>query len=793
MAKRQFIQRDISWLSFNARVLQEANDPTVPLSARIRFLGIFSNNSDEFFRVRVATLKRMIEFSEKRRKLNMHLEIDPQTILDDIQTIVLKQQNEFNRIWESILKELKKEKIFLVDEKHLNRDQQNFVRKYFDEEVRTNIIPLMIESLPQLPYLREKSIYLGIVMSKDSSAYKQKYALIEVPARSNGRFVILPSKSGETQIILLEDIVRYNLPHIFSYFGFDHFESHIFKVTKDAEIDLDNDVSTSFVEKIEKGLKNRRKGKPVRFVYDKEMDAGLLEYLIRRLNLNRKSNIIPGGRIHNFRHFMDFPNIIKQTSTRRASFTHPELKSTMRVTDVILKKDVLLNFPYHSFNALIDLLREAAMDPDVNSIKITAYRLASHSKIINALINAARNGKEVVVMLELKARFDEEANLEWKKVLEEEGIKVLLGVPKMKIHAKLCIIKKRKGNTTVQYGFVSTGNLNESTSKVYSDHCLLTSNRNVMADINRIFRYLENWKAGTLPLQACKTLMVCPNNMRREIVANINNFNPSIKSTDFSVTIKSVFIHGNKSQVEFDYYNSKTQREFGDIIFISSLYRNGVKAFEKISFNQVKKGQIKFTLTAPSGTEQLYLLSRFPEFRGHCGLIPKKYYSLVDNTKTLGSYGLIYAPGDFAFISAKILADKIGQSKTFSIKDLFMEGNICQNQLMHYPRILDGNGILPIVHTKFYCSNIYEFMLHYLRLNIGDIIFDSVFSQSVNSEAKQLIDDIFKSLLRSNDSDIQSFAREYLGDSDQTSEFEAGGLRIIWAKTDIIEEKEINE
>jgi len=227
MAKRQFIQRDISWLSFNARVLQEANDPTVPLSARIRFLGIFSNNSDEFFRVRVATLKRMIELSESRKKLNMHLEIAPQTILDDIQTIVLQQQNEFNRIWEGIIKELKKEKISLVDEKHLNKDQQNFVLKYFEEEVRSNIIPLMIESLPSLPYLRDKSIYLGIVMSKVSSAYRQKYALIEIPAKANGRFVILPSKAGETQIILLEDIIRFNLPQIFSYFGFDHL-NHIF-------------------------------------------------------------------------------------------------------------------------------------------------------------------------------------------------------------------------------------------------------------------------------------------------------------------------------------------------------------------------------------------------------------------------------------------------------------------------------------------------------------------------------------------------------------------------------------
>ena len=530
MAKKQFIQRDISWLSFNGRVLQEANDPTVPLKSRIRFLGIFSNNSDEFFRVRVGTLKRMIEYAEKRKKLNMHLEEDPQTILDDIQTIVLQQQNEFNRIWEGILKELKREKVFLVDEKHLTKDQQLFVKKYFDEEVRSNIIPLMIESLPQLPYLRDKSIYLGVVLSKKNTAYRQKYSLIEVPAKAIGRFVTLPSKVGETHIILLEDVIRFNLPYIFSYFEFDEFKSHIFKVTKDAEIDLDSDVSTTFVEKIEKGLKNRRKGKPVRFVYDKEMDAGLLEYLIRRLNLNRKSNIIPGGRIHNFRHFMDFPDVFPKKNPRRPSFTHPDLMSTMRVTDVILKKDLLLNFPYHSFNALIDLLREAAMDPDVNSIKITAYRLASNSKIINALINAARNGKQVVVMLELKARFDEEANLEWKKVLEEEGIKVLLGVPNMKIHAKLCIIKKRSGTKTIQYGFVSTGNLNEATSRVYSDHCLLTSNRSVMADINRIFRYLENWKIGTLPLQACKTLLVCPNNMRHELVTQINKEIKAAKS-----------------------------------------------------------------------------------------------------------------------------------------------------------------------------------------------------------------------------------------------------------------------
>ncbi len=522
MSKKHFIQRDISWLSFNARVLQEANDSSVSLPQRIRFLGIFSNNLDEFFRVRVATLKRMVEFAEKRKKLNMHMEEAPQTILDDIQRVVLQQQNEFDRIWKSILAEMKKEKVFLVNEKQLSKEQQKFVLNYFDEQVRSNVIPLMIETLPQLPYLRDKSIYLGVVMRKKDSAYDQKYALIEVPAKAIGRFIKLPSKDGEQHIILLEDIIRFNLPNIFSYFGYDYFDAHVFKVTKDAEIDLDSDVSTSFVQKMEKGLKNRRKGKPVRFVYDKEMDAGLLEFLIRKLSLSKKSNLLPGGRIHNFRHFMDFPDVFTTKNVRRQPFTHPALQNTLRVTDVIIGKDVMLHFPYHSFNTVIDLLREAAIDPDVVSIKITAYRLAENSKIINALINAARNGKLVVVMLELKARFDEEANLEWKEILEQEGVKVLLGVPKIKVHAKLCIIKKRVKTKTIQYGFISTGNLNEKTAKVYGDHCLLTSNRNVMADMNRIFHYLENWQAGMLRLHQCKTLLVCPINMRKQIEANIN-------------------------------------------------------------------------------------------------------------------------------------------------------------------------------------------------------------------------------------------------------------------------------
>ena len=518
--RRKTIPRDISWLSFNGRVLQEAADPTVPLRERIRFLGIFSNNMDEFFRVRVATLKRMSEFSGNKSKANMHIEASPGKILNDIQDIVLEQGDTFDAIWSDIRREMEKEKIFLVSETELDPNQQHFIQTFFEEEVRSNTIPLMIESIPAFPYIRDKSIYLGVVLSRKDGSMKRKYALIEIPSRVLGRFVQLPSPAmDEHHIILLEDIIRYNLRNIFAYFGYDTYESWAFKVTRDAEIDIDNDISTTLIQKIEKGLKNRRRGKPVRFVYDKEMDKSLLEYITKRLNLSKKSgNLIPGGRIHNFRHFMDFPDVFPRKGQRKKPFTHPLLVKTPRVTDVVLEQDVMLHYPYHSFNPVIDMLREAAIDPNVTTIKITCYRLASNSKIINALINAVRNGKHVTVMLELRARFDEEANLEWKERLEDEGVKVLIGIPNVKVHAKICLIKKRINNFTIHYGFVSTGNINEKTARIYGDHCLLTSDRHIMADVNRIFNYLEKWKEGTAPLKACKVLIPCPTSLRRELV-----------------------------------------------------------------------------------------------------------------------------------------------------------------------------------------------------------------------------------------------------------------------------------
>ena len=520
MPIQKIITRDISWLSFNGRVLQEAADDTVPLRERIRFLGIFSNNMDEFFRVRVATLNRMIALGKKGR---MHLEINPQLILEEIQEKVLTQQKEFERIWNEILRELKKEKIFLITEKKINRVQQKFVLDYFNEEIRSNIVPLMMESMSAFPTLSDKSIYLACTLSKADKSIPKKFALVSVPARRLPRFIILPSKQNEKHIILLEDIIRFCLPNIFSFFGYDTFTSAIIKLTRDAEIDIDNDVSTSLIQKIEKGLKNRKKGKTVRFVYDKDIDASLLAYLVKRLGLTHKDNLIPGGRIHNYKDFINFPEaVFSKKSSRKKPFIHPDLKKANRITDLVLQKDILLNFPYHSFNSVIDLLREAAIDPDVVSIKISCYRLAPRSKIINALTNAVRNGKQVTVVLELRARFDEEANLEWKEELEEAGVKVLLGVHNMKVHAKLCLIKKVVQNKPILYGFVSTGNMNERTAMIYGDHCLLTANKNIMADVNRIFHYLELPKMRPHFLKACTTLLVTPDAMRKQLIAFIS-------------------------------------------------------------------------------------------------------------------------------------------------------------------------------------------------------------------------------------------------------------------------------
>lgn len=520
-ATKQTIVRDISWLAFNARVLQEAKDTTNHVYDRLRFLGIFSNNLDEFFRVRVATLNKMVRLGKTDK---MHLEANPEMILQSIQDMVIDQQTEFDRIYIDIVKELGKKNIYIKNERQLSKVQKDFINNYFDEQVRTQIVPLMIESIPQMPLLRDKSIYLACVLGNNGSPMLQRYALIEIPTKVLPRFVILPSEKKEKDIMLIEDIIKFSLPHLFAPFGFDRFLAHIIKVTRDAELEIDNDVNTNLITELEKGLKNRKKGRATRFVYDRNIDKTLLDYLVKRLGMTKKDNLLSGGRIHNFKDYMNFPAAVFDDLKKRPKpFVHPLLTQPCRIMEVMQHRDIMLHFPYHSFDSIIDLLREAAIDPFVQSIKISCYRLAKDSKVINALINAVRNGKEVTVMLELRARFDEEANLYWKKTLEEEGVKVLLGFPDMKVHAKLCVIKKKEFSTTKQYAFISTGNFNEHTAQYYGDHCLLTTNKDIVADINRIFTFLESPTPKIETLKSCKVLPVAPLNMRKFFLQEMDN------------------------------------------------------------------------------------------------------------------------------------------------------------------------------------------------------------------------------------------------------------------------------
>lgn len=657
---QKFIPRDISWLSFNARVLQEAADKMVPIAAKIKFLSIFSNNLDEFFRVRVAGLKRALVVDEKEAK-DIFFE-KPQLILDQINTIVIKQQKKFDRIWNSVQKEMGKESVYIKTSKNLNPEQQAFVRQYYEDEIESNVIPLLLDENKNMPYLRDKSLYLGVAMKKEKWQYETKYAVIEIPTSQNGRFTILPSSGKEVHVILLEDIIKFNLPYIFSYFGFDKFIANAFKITKDAEFDIDNDIQTGFAEKIAKAVKNRRKGKPTRFVFDQEMDKGLVNFLIKKLNISKKDSIIPGSKIHNFKDFMNFPDVFKayHQPEERTSFLHPDLESQQRVTDVITQKDVLLSFPYHSFVHIIDLLREAAMDPDVLSIQITAYRLAGNSKIGNALINAVRNGKEVTVMLELRARFDEQHNLEWKERFEMEGVNVLIGMPQKKVHAKLCIIKKRVDKKTIQYGFVSTGNFNEKTAKLYGDHCLLTSNRTVMADINKVFNAIKKTKEDlSVSMKMGKGLVVCPTQMRDTIVAHINTEIIEAKA-------------GRKAHIIIK-VNS-----FSDKEIIKKIYE-AAKAGVKI---EMIIRSIYCAVNQKSFTKPIYAISIVDEYLEHARVM--YFHNAGEDSIYLSSADWMTRNIDHRIEAAVRIQDKRLKTELLDILKIQLKGNV-------KTRILDNN------------------------------------------------------------------------------------------------------
>jgi len=422
--KKKIINREISWLSFNHRVLQEAADQSVPLVERLRFLGIFSNNLDEFFKVRVASVRRMRDLRLKAKKL---IGGSPKKILDEIQKTSLTLQNQFQEVYSNILRELEQKEVYMTNEKQLNENQNLFVKQYFNEVIMPAITPIMLNNIDIFPHLRDKSIYLAIKMTSKDPKVKREYALIEVPTKTIPRFLVLPPEGNKKYFIILDDVIRARLQDIFSIFRFDHFEAYTIKITRDAELDLDNDLSKSFLEIIAQSVKDRKKGQPVRFVYDRTMTTDLLNYLITKLEIETTDALIPGNRYHNFKDFIDFPNIKGGTYEFKpiVPLSHPNLKPNKSILNEIKREDFMLHYPYHSFNQYINLLREAAIDPQVVSIKITIYRIAKASKVIMALINAARNGKKVTAVFELRARFDEELNIYWAQKLQEAGANVL--------------------------------------------------------------------------------------------------------------------------------------------------------------------------------------------------------------------------------------------------------------------------------------------------------------------------------------------------------------------------------
>jgi polyphosphate kinase len=512
--------RELSWLSFNERVLQEAEDKTVPLIERIKFLGIFSNNRDEFFRVRVATLKRAVKFPKKAAE---SIGENPEVLLHKIQKVVIDQQIQFDTIYQDILGDLAKNNIFIINEKQISVKQSVFIKQFFRENVMPSLFPIMLDNSSQFPYLKDRSGYLIVKLGNNSKAKKNKYSILEVPTDNISRFVVLPKEKDKNYVILLDDVIRFCLDDVFNNFEYDYTEAYNIKLTRDAEIDMDNDLSKSFVEKISKGLKARKKGQPVRLVYDSEIATDMLTLLMRKIKLRKADNLIPGGRYHNFKDFISFPNIgspnLKYAPT--PALKHPELPTSQsRPKDqpsffkILKQKDVLLTFPYQSYDHIIDLLREASIDPKVETIQITLYRVAKNSNVVKALINAIKNGKQVIAVIELQARFDEEANIFWANKLQEEGAKIIYGVPGLKVHSKLFLISRKEERNIIYYGYIGTGNFNGDTARVYTDHGLLTADKRITEEIEKVFTfYLNNLKTGTY-----KHLLVSPFFMRKQIV-----------------------------------------------------------------------------------------------------------------------------------------------------------------------------------------------------------------------------------------------------------------------------------
>ncbi len=487
--KVPFLNREISWLYFNERVLQEAADEHVPLIERIKFLSIFSSNLDEFYRVRVATMSRLSNLNEKAKEL---LGFNPKKVLNEIKNIVVKQERKFEDLFqETLINGLAKNRIFILNDSQLNVSRGAFVREHFQEKILSNLVPIIIDPDQPFPELKDRRLYFFVRLIKTGTKVTEKFALIEIPS-TLPRFLVLPETNDLKFIILVEDIIKYCLNDIFYIFNYNELEAYTIQITRDAELDIDKRVSEKFIDELKASLDKRKKGKLIRLLYDTAMPFDMLSILVSKMKLDAEG-LIPGNRYHRFGDFIAFPNVGPQsleypsTVPLKVKGLHP----TESIINKLADRDYLINLPYQSYDYIILFLREAAIDPKVTEIHITLYRLAENSKVINALINAAKNGKKVHCLVELKARFDEQANIFWSARLEEEGVNVNYGLTDYKVHSKICLVKRMEKGRAVYYANLATGNFNEKTARIYCDHSIFTSKKEITKDLLKLFTALN--------------------------------------------------------------------------------------------------------------------------------------------------------------------------------------------------------------------------------------------------------------------------------------------------------------
>ena len=515
MRKYTFKNRELSWLDFNERVLQEAADITVPLIERLRFIGIFSNNLDEFYKVRYATVKRLALSKKKVKKF--YKGENAKDLLNLITERAIELQNRSNLILDFILKDLEKENIFIVDEQAIPKDSISYIKSFFLDKIQPKLKIVLLNEKDDFPQLSESSCFL--IIKVESKNKNLNYAIVQFPDKFE-RFIVIKNQDVK-YVIMIDDIIRYHLFEIFKIFNPSNISANMIKFSRDAELDFDDDISKSYLEKISQSVKDRLKGDPLRFVYDKEIDPNTLKFLLEKMNINSEiDSIIPGGKYHNKKDYMNFPILNNDLAYDKIEqLVIKDFYKHKTVFESIDERDFLVHTPFHKFNHILTFLSEASIDPEVKRICITIYRLSKLSSVANTLINAAKNGKEVVVQIELQARFDETNNIDYAKLMQDQGVKLIFGIPTLKVHAKVCVVEKLINNKILKYGFISTGNFNESTAKIYTDFTIFTSNQSLLDEISNVFEFFSfNYKKFKY-----EKLIISPYNTKKFFKSLIKN------------------------------------------------------------------------------------------------------------------------------------------------------------------------------------------------------------------------------------------------------------------------------